>query len=244
MPGVDTNTARLLLLSNSRAADGSYLLWARAEIKEFLGGQIKGVLFVPYAAVPATAATFDAYAGRVRAAFAEMGYAVDSVHDGADPVLAVRRARALVVGGGNTFHLLTQLYAAGLVDVIAAQARGGIPYIGWSAGSVVACPTISTTNDMPIIEPPTLRALGLVRFQINAHFTDAHPPGHQGETRAERIAEFLSVQPAMTVVGLREGSLLRVAGGDARIVGTGARLFRAAQPAVEWMPEENATLRI
>jgi dipeptidase E len=244
MPGMHIDTPRLLLLSNSRAADGSYLLWPRSEIKTFLGGQVSGVLFVPYAAVPAATVSYDAYAGRVRSAFAEMGYAVDSVHDSADPVAAVRGAKALVVGGGNTFHLLTQLYAAGLVDVIAAQVRGGIPYIGWSAGSVVACPTISTTNDMPIIEPPTLRALGLVPFQINAHYTDAHPPGHQGETRAERIAEFLRVQPAMTVVGLREGSLLRVAGGEVRVVGTGARLFRAAQPAVEWTPEEGVSLRI
>lgn len=243
MPRVDAKPQQLLLLSNSRAADGTYLAWPRNEIRTLLGEQFPSVLFVPYAAAPGTGAAYDAYTGRVRTVFADMGYAVVSVHECADPVQAVRGAAAIVVGGGNTFHLLAKLYCAGLVEVIAERVRAGIPYVGWSAGSVIACPTISTTNDMPIIEPLTLRALGLVPFQINAHYTDAHPPGHQGETRAERIAEFLSVQPTMTVVGLREGSLLRVTGDDVRLVGTCARLFRAGQPAVEWTQADGALLR-
>jgi dipeptidase E len=158
-------------------------------------------------------------------------------------VQAVRFAAAIVVGGGNTFHLLSRLYAAGLLETIGACVRSGTPYIGWSAGSVVACPSIATTNDMPIIEPPSLRALGLVQFQINAHYTDAHPPGHQGETRAERIAEFLSLQPAVTVVGLREGSLLQVDATTVRLSGTDARIFRAGETPLEWAAQDAVQLR-
>jgi dipeptidase E len=233
---------QLLLLSNSRAADGTYLQWARDEIKGFLGERISTVLFVPYAAVPGSRVTYDAYAQRVRAAFAIMGYAADSIHEASGPVQAVRAAAALVIGGGNTFHLLTQLYSAGLVEVIGERVRSGTPYLGWSAGSVVACPSIATTNDMPIVEPPSLRALGLVQFQINAHYTEAQPPGHQGETRDERIAEFLSLQPTMTVVGLREGSLLHVAGSDVRLAGAGGRVFRAGEPAVDWTEQHDVRL--
>jgi dipeptidase E len=233
-------STNLLLLSNSRAPDGTYLLWSRAEIEAFLGRQVKTVHFIPYAAVPGSFATYDDYAQRVRAAFAEMGYALVSLHEMADPAAAVRAAGAIVVGGGNTFHLLTQLYAAELVELIAERVRAGTPYIGWSAGSVLACPTIATTNDMPIIEPRSLRALGLVPFQINAHYTEAHPPDHQGETRAERIAEFLSVQPSMTVIGLREGCLLHVEGADVRLRGTGARVFRAGCAPLDWTQAECA----
>jgi dipeptidase E len=239
---VPAETPQLLLLSNSRAADGSYLTWAAAEIKAFLGEYGTSVLFIPYAAVPGTAAAYDAYAQRVRPAFTDMGYNLTSIHESADPVQAVRSAAAIVIGGGNTFHLLARLYAADLLAVIGARVRAGVPYIGWSAGSVVACPTIATTNDMPIIEPPSLRALALVQFQINAHYTDAHPPGHQGETRAERLAEFLSLQPAVTVIGLREGALLHVHGSAVRLWGTGARVFRAGEPPVEW--SDHADLRL
>src|ERR1700726_1986902 len=203
---------RLLLLSNSRGADGVFLGWAAQAIRAFLGKRVATVLFVPFAAVPGTAVAYDLYAERARRAFSELGYGLCSVHAAADPVRAVRDAAAIVIGGGNTFHLLTRLYCAGLVELIGERARQGVRYIGWSAGSVVACPSIATTNDMPIIAPPSLCALGLVQFQINVHYTDAHAPRHHGETRAERIAEFLRLQPAMTVVGLREGSLLHVQG--------------------------------
>jgi dipeptidase E len=171
-----------------------------------------------------------------------MGYAMASIHEASAPMQAVRGAAAIVIGGGNTFHLLAQLYAAGLVKIIGERVRSGMPYLGWSAGSVVACPSIATTNDMPIVEPPSLRALGLVQFQINAHYTDAQPPGHQGETRDERIAEFLSMQPAMTVVGLREGSSLHVAGSEVRLAGAGARVFRAGQPTADWSEHQNVRL--
>jgi dipeptidase E len=240
---VPTDTLQLLLLSNSRAADGAYLQWASAEIKAFLPEPGLSVLFIPYAAVPGTEAAYEAYAQRVRAAFGAMEYKLTSLHEAADPVQAVQAAPAIVIGGGNTFHLLSRLYAANLLEIIRARVRSGTPYIGWSAGSVVACPTIATTNDMPIIEPPSLRALGLVQFQINAHYTDAHPPGHQGETRAERIAEFLNMQPTVTVIGLREGSLLHVDATAVRLSGTGARIFRAGEPAVEWTAQDGVRLR-
>lgn len=237
---VQNMPTRLLLLSNSRDTDGAYLQWPGAEIKAFFGAGVGTVQFVPYAAVPGSLAAYDNYAERVRPAFAAIGYAVASVHETADPLEAVRSAEAIVVGGGNTFHLLAQLYSAGLVELLAERVRAGVPYIGWSAGSVIASPTIATTNDMPIIEPPTLRALGLVSFQINAHYMDAHPPGHQGETRDERIAEFLSLQPCMTVIGLCEGALLHVEGDDVRLRGTRARVFRNRSAPLEWGPSDGS----
>ncbi|MBX6331896.1 MAG: dipeptidase PepE [Gemmatimonadaceae bacterium] len=226
-------TPRLLLLSNSRAPDGAYLRWPADEIRDFLGPSRRSAVFVPYAAVPGTPSVYDGYTARVREAFANVGVSITSVHEAPDPVAAVRSADVIVVGGGNTFHLLTQLYITGLRDAIQAAVRAGTPYIGWSAGSNVACPTISTTNDMPIIQPPSFDALGLVPFQINPHYTDAHPPGHQGETRAERIAELLALHPSIAVVGLREGTLLRVEGDAVRLAGVGARVFRAGCEPVE-----------
>jgi dipeptidase E len=231
---VPAATPQLLLLSNSRAADGTYLQWATDAIQAFLPAHSAPVVFIPYAAVPGTQDAYAAYAERVASAFGHMGYELLSLHQAADPAAALRAAAVIVVGGGNTFHLLARLYSMRLLQIIGERVRDGALYMGWSAGSVVACPSIATTNDMPIIEPPSLRALGLVQFQINAHYTDAHPPGHQGETRAERIAEFLSLQPEMTVIGLRECSLLRVAGAEVRLAGAGARVFRAGEPVVEW----------
>ncbi|MFL5575504.1 MAG: dipeptidase PepE [Gemmatimonadaceae bacterium] len=207
---------RLLLLSNSTDPEGGYLEWPRAELRDFLGALDGEVLFVPYAGVTMS---WDAYAARVREALGAAGYRVASVHEAADPAAAVRRARAIVVGGGNTFHLLHHLYAHGLLDVIRDRVASGVPYVGWSAGSVVACPTIRTTNDMPIVEPPSLRALGLLPFQINAHYTDFHQPGFRGETRAQRLAEFAAANPGVPVLGLPEGTLLRVEGDDARVLG-------------------------
>jgi dipeptidase E len=217
---------RLLLLSNSRDAEGNYLVQYADELRDFLDASVRRVLFVPFASVRIT---FDAYAARVRDAFEPMGYGVSAVHEARSRADAVRDAEAILVGGGNTFHLLATLHRTGLLDAIRARVREGVPYVGWSAGSVVACPTISTTNDMPIIAPPSLDALGFVPFQINAHYTDFHPPGHQGETRAERLEEFLTVNPGVPVIGLPEGDLLRVEDRRMTLVGTKtAKLFRTA----------------
>ena len=231
---------RLLLLSNSRDPDGGYLGWARETIRDCLGDRAGSVLFVPWAGVTVS---FDDYAARAAAPFAAMGYRLTSVHRGADPVRAVREAEAIVIGGGNTFHLLRRLYdAAGVLAAIRERVLGeGVPYVGWSAGSVVACPTIKTTNDMPIVAPPSLDALGLVPFQINAHYTDFHPAGFQGETRAERLAEFLEVNPGVRVVGLREGTLLRVEGDRVALAGAGgpAALFERGRPVAEGGPADS-----
>jgi dipeptidase E len=143
----------------------------------------------------------------------------------------------VAVGGGNTFHLLARLYATGLLDAIRERVRSGTPYIGWSAGANVACPTIRTTNDMPIVEPPSFDALGLVPFQINAHFTDAAVPGHGGETRRQRIEEFLLANPGSQVVALPEGTGIEVSSAGATIFGVApALVFRAGAGPAEVAP--------
>lgn len=226
---------RLLLLSNSKNFGQGYLEHAEAHIKDFLGTQVRKVLFVPFAAVRYT---FDEFAGIVRERFAQFGYGLDSIHASADARQAVQAAEAIIVGGGNTFQLLRCLYQHDLLDAIRERVSNGVPYIGWSAGSNVACPTIRTTNDMPIIEPPSLNALGLVPFQINPHYLDAHPEGHQGETREERLLEFIEVNRGVTVVGLREGSMLRVEGATIRLLGNKpVRIFLHGHDVREYGPE-------
>lgn len=207
---------RLLLLSNSRDAEGRYLVHARDALAAHLLG-VREAAFVPYAGVTVA---WDAYTARVAAALAPLGVAVRGVHADADPAAAVRAADAVLVGGGNTFHLLRELQRTSVLAALRARAADGTPYVGWSAGSVVAGPTIRTTNDMPIVEPPGgLGALGLVGFQLNAHFTDAHPPGFQGETRRERLAEFVAANPGVGVVGLPEGSWLHADGARVTVEG-------------------------
>lgn len=214
---------RLLLLSNSRDAQGRFLEHPREEIRELFGSEVRTVAFVPYAGVTVP---WDQYEELFASAMRGMGYEVQSVHRAADPVAVVRAADAIAVGGGNTFHLLREMYRVGLVDVIRERVLGGVPYLGWSAGSVVACPTIRTTNDMPIVEPPSLASLGLVPFQINAHYNEWHPEGFQGETRMQRLAEFCVANPGVYVVGVPEGSGIRVVGERYEVFeGGGAKVF-------------------
>jgi dipeptidase E len=220
---------RLLLLSNSRDAEGRYLHHCRDALAAHLDG-VRELAFVPYAGVTVE---WESYAIRVREALAPLGVAVTGVHAAADPAAMVRDAAAIAVGGGNTFHLLATLQRTGVLDAVRERALAGVPYVGWSAGSVVACPTLGTTNDMPIVQPPAgFGALGLVRFQINAHFTDAHPAGFQGETRRERLAEYLAANHASRVIGLPEGDWLDVRGGAVTLHGAHpAALFVAGQDA-------------
>jgi dipeptidase E len=229
---------RLLLLSNGSELVGEHPTdFARDSVRAFFGGSVRRVLFVPFAAVVRTE---DEYAARVRRLFVPLGYEVESLHEASDARSAVEGADAFAVGGGNTFKLLRGLYEAGVVEHLRARVEAGVPYVGWSAGSNVACPTIRTTNDMPIVEPPTLRALGLVPFQINPHYTDAHIEGHMGETRDERLAEFVHMNPGVRVIGLREGTMLRVEGADARLVGgKPARLFLKGEEPRDIAPEES-----
>ncbi|MCA1557724.1 MAG: dipeptidase PepE [Acidobacteria bacterium] len=228
---------RLLLLSNSTNYGEEYLRHPLKEIQSFLGTGVKRVLFVPFAGVRGT---YDDYAAKVRERFEEIGYGLDSVHESDNPVRAVEQAEAIAVGGGNTFHLLRGLYEANLLEAIRARISGGTPYVGWSAGSNVACPTIMTTNDMPVVEPPSFNALALVPFQINPHYTDATIPNHNGETRSERLLEFVEANPLMTVIGLREGSALKIEGSDIRLLGTRtAFIFRKGEEPVEYRPQDS-----
>src|SRR5262245_63830325 len=215
---------RLLLLSNSTNFGEPFLRYSIRTIQDFLGSTVSEVLFVPYAGVRIS---FSEYAARARERFEEIGIAMTSVHETENPGAAVDRAEAIVVGGGNTFCLLERLYTQGLVARIRERVLEGVPYVGWSAGSNVACPTIKTTNDMPIVDPPSLSALDLVAFQINPHYTDATLPDHGGETRQERLTEFLEMNPGMTVIGLQEGSLLKVEDNGIELLGRKtAKVFR------------------
>jgi dipeptidase E len=226
---------RLLLLSNSQNPGREYFEHARAAIRDFLGGPARDIAFVPYAAIRLPA---GAYAAKVGEALAPLGCSVRAVDTG-DPREILAAAPAVAVGGGNTFQLLRRLQETGLLQAIALRARGGLPYIGWSAGSNVACPTIMTTNDMPVVEVAGFAAMELVPFQINPHYTDAVLPGHQGETRDERLAEYVETNPGRRVVGLREGSILRVEGTRVRLLGDRpARIFLKGRAPWEHPPSE------
>ncbi len=219
---------RLLLLSNSRNPGGGFLDHAADALRDHLGAERERVLFVPYAGVTLS---WDDYAARVRERFEPLGYGVDSIHEADDPRRAVEEAEAVVIGGGNTWLLLRELCRHDLLPAIRARVNGGVPYVGWSAGANVACPTIKTTNDMPIVEPPAFEALGLVPFQINPHYTAASIPNHGGETRPDRIAEFLVANPSVPVVGLPEGAWLAVDGERTELFGKAALFRYGAEPA-------------
>jgi dipeptidase E len=222
---------RLLLISNSTLHGSGYLDHAEAAIRGFLGKPPR-VLFVPFALFDR-----DAYAEQARRRFEKMGYGLDSLHQAMDARKAVSQAEALFIGGGNTFRLLKALRELSLLQPIRRRVEEGMPYVGSSAGSVVACPTIRTTNDMPIVEPPGLEALGLIPFQINAHYKDADTAStHMGETREERLRQFHEENPE-PVVGLREGTMLRVEGSSVVLNGgRPARIFRRGKEPVEVPP--------
>lgn len=225
---------RLLLLSNSTSFGSGYLDHAVAEISGLFRG-IRRILFVPFALRDQTG-----YTRRASERFAALGILVDGLRAGPDAPAAVSEAEGIFIGGGNTFRLLDHLQRTGLVAAIRRRVLDGIPYLGSSAGTVIAAPTIMTTNDMPIVKPSSFDALALVPFQINCHYLDADPSSrHMGETREQRIREFHEENDAV-VVGLREGSMLRL-DDSARvrmtIEGTaGARVFRREGDASEHPP--------
>ena len=228
---MNNKTKRILLISNSTLYGGGYLDHAEAEIRSFLGG-LKRVLFVPYALFER-----DTYAAMAQQRFEKMGYVATSVHTASDPAQAVNETDAIFIGGGNTFRLLKTLYDRDLLGPIRERVTRGMPYIGSSAGSNVAGPTIRTTNDMPIVQPPSFDALGLVSFQINPHYLDADPNStHMGETREERIMQFLE-ENETPVIGLREGAMLRIENGKTTLRGSsGARIFRRGETPEEVVP--------
>jgi dipeptidase E len=230
---------RLLLISNSTNVGEPYLGWPRPYISSFLEGTgVKDILFVPYAGVnlsdESVERSYDLYEQRVQAVFKELGYGICSIHREKDPVEAVKNAQAIAVGGGNTFHLVYMLHRLNLVNIIRERTLEGMHYLGWSAGANVACPTLRTTNDMPIVQPESFDTFNLVTFQINPHYLDANPEGHGGETRQQRIEEFLAVNRDVTVVGLREATLLQVEGEKIGLKGARPmRVFRYGEEAVE-----------
>jgi dipeptidase E len=215
---------RLLLISNSTNPGEPYLDYPKLRIKEFLGTKHVKALFIPYAAVTFS---YDDYENKVQERFREIGHDVVSIHHYSDPADAVMDASAIVVGGGNTWMLLKLLRENGLIVPVRKKIVSGTPYIGWSAGSNVACPTIRTTNDMPIVRPSSFKAFNLIPFQINPHYLDANPEGHAGETREQRIEEFIAANPGIWVVGLREGTMLDVKDKSMNLTGPRkARIFR------------------
>lgn len=207
---------KLLLMSSSRKGSQGYLAHAGEQIHGLLQRQRQHILFIPCAGVTFS---FDEYEGRVKPVFAGLGYDLTSIHHMSDPIAAVNQAQVIAVGGGNTWALLRRMYDADIVAAIRQRVESGVPYIGWSAGCNVACPTIRTTNDMPIIAPPSLEALGLVPFQINPHFISGKPAGHNGETREERLEEFLAINPQEGLVALPEGNALLVEDDRATMLG-------------------------
>jgi dipeptidase E len=219
------SSRRLLLISTSTVYGTGYLDHAESEIRDHLRG-VSRILFVPYAL-----ANHESYAEKAGQRFRQMGIDLGSIHNVPDQRKAVEQAEAIFIGGGNTFRLLKSLYDHRLLDPVRARVDAGIPYMGASAGSNVAGPTIRTTNDMPIVEPPSFSALNLFPYQINPHYLDPDPNSkHMGETREERLIQYLE-ENQTPVIGLREGSYLRVLEG--KILLKGARPARIFMPGKE-----------
>ncbi|MBF8962753.1 dipeptidase PepE [Pontibacter sp. FD36] len=227
----------ILLISTSTTHGTGYLEHCQSEIKELLGDR-KSILFIPYAR-PGGISHTD-YTAKAREAFEAMGISLSGVHESESAVAAVEQAEAVFIGGGNTFLLLRQLYANKLIEPLQKRVEQGMPYMGTSAGTNVAGKTIGTTNDMPIVFPKSFDALQLVPFNINPHYLDPLPDStHMGETRETRIQEF-HVHNRQPVVGLREGSMLRIKGEKINLLGPhAARIFLQGKPAMEFKPTDD-----
>jgi dipeptidase E len=223
--------SKLLLLSNSTMPGTPFFTWPKPHVSSFLS-EIKGKgLFIPFAAVTLG---FDAYAELVTKAFADLGLKMSSIHMVADKQKAVDEAAFIAVGGGNSFALLSRMYENRLIETVRNSVLAGTPYLGWSAGANLACPTIMTTNDMPVVQPPSLKALNLVPFQINPHYHELKFEGQGGETRRERLEEFMVMNPKKRVLGLPEGMLIHRHGDQLMLEGNGvAKLYEANAPLQE-----------
>lgn len=231
------SAVRLLLGSGGLSTEPRRDAWRR-ELGAFLPTTVTRLLFVPFAL-----ADHDAYVAKVGALDLAAGRPLDGLHRADDPREAVARAQALFVGGGNSFRLLDRVQRLGLLGLIRERVRAGLPYVGISAGTNLACPTIRTTNDMPIVQPTSLDALGLVPFQINPHWFEGpihvrHGEGflpYGGETRDDRLREFLE-ENERPVLAIAEGGILRVEGGAATLLAAPARLFRRGRPPEDLLP--------
>jgi dipeptidase E len=219
-----TNHYRVLALSSSRVGNSGYLEKAIDEISKFLGKEIVNIAFVPFAAADGN---YKEYVDKVKEATVALPYNILL----AEPQNAkdvIKDAQAIMVGGGNTFKLLHDLYELNLMELIENKVRAGAPYVGWSAGSNLTGLTIGTTNDMPILEPKSFRSFGFFPIQINPHYYNVKIEGHNGETRDERLTEFLKVNPGVSIVGLPEGTALIRDGNRIQLVGsTPAMLFES-----------------
>jgi dipeptidase E len=215
---------RLLLLSNSTNYGEPFLAWPEEDLLTFLKDVHGRLLFIPFAGVTIS---WDAYYAKVQQRFGEWDLTVRSLHTQQDPLQAIEDASCIIVGGGNTFHLLHHLQKMRVLDAIRHKVSQGTAYIGWSAGSNLACPTIKTTNDMPVIDIDGMDALNLVPFQINPHFTEMTISNHSGESRIARLEEYMQVNPSVEVIGLPEGMLLELNKDGLHIKGEGtASVFR------------------
>jgi dipeptidase E len=241
-------SVQLLLISNSTNPGEAYLGWPRLHISTFLKNKpVKRILFIPFAGVNISSEgvnpSYVLYTQKVKAVFSELGYTVYSIVDEYDPIKAVKEAECIMIGGGNTYFLVAMLYRWKIMEPIREKLLQGTPYIGWSAGSNIACPSLRTTNDMPIIEPESFNTLDVIPFQINPHYLDANPQGHGGETREQRIMEFLAVNPLMKVAGLREATALVVENNHLELVGTRPlRYFEYRKEPIEFQPGDDLSL--
>ena len=206
---------RILAFSSSRVDNGAYLETAVPIIKELLGDAMLQIAFIPFASVDND---FDTYTAKVKKGLETLPYTLTTVTPN-NAAETIAKANAIIVGGGNTFKLLHDIYYLKLLDNIRDSINRGVPYIGWSAGSNILGPTIGTTNDMPVIEPKSFNALGLLPFQINPHYNNFKPSGHNGETRDERLEEFIKLNPGVPIVGLPEGTGLRLLNGKLQVIG-------------------------
>ena len=202
-------TTRILALSSSRVGDGAYLETAAPVIQKFLGDRRLTIAFVPFASVD----SYEEYGRKVREGLSALPHDVELVTP-QNAKAIIEESDAVMVGGGNTFKLLHDLYELDLIETIKAKVQSGAPYIGWSAGSNLTGPTICTTNDMPVIEPKSFTAFGFFPFQINPHYQNVVVKGFHGETRDQRLEEFLKLNEGKSIVCLPEGTWLRYQNGE------------------------------
>ncbi|MBO6117609.1 MAG: dipeptidase PepE [Bacteroidales bacterium] len=207
----------LLLISNSTNAGEKYLDWCKSMIEDFCKeNKVTDVLFVPYAGF---AQGYDKYEEKVAKVYGEFGVKLHSIHREENPIKAVMESQCIAIGGGNTFYLVQQMQQSGVMKAIAEKVMTGTPYMGWSAGSNVAGLSLKTTNDMPIVEPESFDTMALVPFQINPHYTDFVDPKHGGETRDDRINEFIAANKETYVAAIREATALRLKDGKLSLIG-------------------------
>lgn len=205
---------RILALSSSRVGNSAYLEKAAPHIHRFLGDRVQSIAFIPFASVD----SYDDYVEKVSSALSALPHKVETVTT-AHAKQIINSCDVIMVGGGNTFKLLHDLYEADLMETIISKVSNGVPYIGWSAGANITGETICTTNDMPVVQPKSFTAFGFFPFQINPHYHNAVVEGFNGETRDQRLEEFLKLNSEKKVVCLPEGTALQVGGGVLTFVG-------------------------